>query len=491
MLSQNRQFQYFNSPTYVYPVVPASAATLLKSKGYEVSWNDGIASQQTYQEFVNEIDRRRPDLMAIESKTPVIKTSWRQVNDLKNRFPALKIALMGDHVSALPEESFANSAVDYVIKGGDYDWQLLSLAKHLDVGDPLPPGVYYRAGGEVKNGGKIIAWGNLDDLPMIDRELTRWQLYAYRNGNFKYLPGTYTMVSRDCWYRRPAGRDEEGNFRQGGCTFCSWTNIFPTWRTQSPARLLDEIEHLISLGVHEVFDDAGTFPVGAWLEEFCEGMIKRGFHKKISFSCNMRAGALTREQYQLMGRANFRFLLYGLESASEETLKRINKGVTTKQMEEAFRWASEAGCEPHATCMVGYPWESYEDAKATVNFTRSLFRRGYIKTLQATIVIPYPGTELFRQCEENGWLLTRDWDDYDMRQPVMKSALTASQAQALTRGIYRSALTPEFLLRELMSIRRWADVKYYGRAGRQFAGHLMDFRANKGKSSVEREQIHV
>lgn len=205
----------------------------------------------------------------------------------------------------------------------------------------------------------------------------------------------------------------------------------------------------------------------------------------------MRAGALTREQYQLMGRANFRFLLYGLESASEETLIRINKGVTTKQMEEAFRWATEAGCQPHATCMVGYPWESYKDAKATVDFTRSLFRRGYIKTLQATVVIPYPGTELFRQCEANGWLLTRDWDDYDMRRPVMKSALTPEQALALTRSIYRSALTPEFVLREIMSIRRWDDVKYYSRTGRKFIGHLLDFGAKKSKSSVDREQIQV
>ena len=278
---------------------------------------------------------------------------------------------------------------------------------------------------------------------------------------------------------------------KGGCTFCSWTSIWPTWRTQSAAKLLDELEYLVSLGIRENFDDTGTLPVGPWLQEFCEGMIQRGLHKKITFGCNMRAGALTREQYQLMGRANFRFILYGLESANQNTLDRINKGTTPKQMEDAARWASEAGCHPHVTCMVGYPWETYEEAKATVDFTKSLFQRGYIKTLQATVVIPYPGTELFRQCKANHWLLTEDWDEYDMREPVMKSPITHDQILSLTQGIYKSALTPKFVAKELASIRSWDDVKYYWRAGRQFAGHLFDFQSEKGKvvSPIDRRSI--
>lgn len=482
LLSQNRQFQYFNAPTYIYPMVPASAATLLKSKGHDVAWHDGIAAQWTFPQFVEEVRQFGSDLMAVESKTPTIKAMWRAIDALKDRFPNMKIVLMGDHVTALPEESLVQSNVDYVITGGDFDFQLEALARHLDVGDPMPRGVYYRSGGKILNTGKFEVKQSLEQLPMIDRELTRWKLYAYRNGNFKYLPGTYTMVGRDCWFRRPAGKDKDGKPLQGGCTFCSWTSIWPTWRNQSAGKLLDELEYLVSLGVRENFDDTGTLPVGPWLQEFCEGMIKRGLNKKIVFGCNMRAGALTREQYQLMGKANFRFILYGLESASQNTLDRINKGTTPEQMELAARWASEAGLHPHVTCMVGYPWESYEEAKSTVEFTKSLFRRGYIKTLQATVIIPYPGTELFRQCKENGWLLTEDWDEYDMREPVMKSPIPHDVILSLTQGIYRSALAPKFVVRELSSIRNWDDVKYYWRAGRQFAGHLFDFQAEKGRA---------
>ena len=48
LLSQNRQFQYFNAPTYIYPMVPAYAATNLQKNGYKVYWMDGIAEKKTY-----------------------------------------------------------------------------------------------------------------------------------------------------------------------------------------------------------------------------------------------------------------------------------------------------------------------------------------------------------------------------------------------------------------------------------------------------------
>jgi len=43
LLSQNRQFQYFHNPTFIYPMVPAYGATMLKENGHKVAWMDGIA----------------------------------------------------------------------------------------------------------------------------------------------------------------------------------------------------------------------------------------------------------------------------------------------------------------------------------------------------------------------------------------------------------------------------------------------------------------
>jgi anaerobic magnesium-protoporphyrin IX monomethyl ester cyclase len=71
LLGQNRQFQYFHSPTYIYPVVPAYAATLLRNAGYEVIWDDGIAEEKFYSRWLIDLEKSDPDVIMIETKTPV------------------------------------------------------------------------------------------------------------------------------------------------------------------------------------------------------------------------------------------------------------------------------------------------------------------------------------------------------------------------------------------------------------------------------------
>lgn len=471
LLSQNRQFQYFNNPTFIYPVVPATAATVLSEAGHDVLWLDGIASQQTYAEFLASIDRFGPDLVAMETKTPTVKAYWRAIDDLKARYPEMRLVIMGDHVTALPEESLEHSKVDYVLTGGDFDVSLLALANHVERDEPMPCGVYFWHDEAIANTGRFQTESRLAKLPFIDRELTQWKLYAYKNGNFKHTPGTYTMFGRDCWWRRG-----------GGCTFCSWTTTFPKFGVTTPERALDEVGELIDLGVREIFDDTGTFPRGSWLEKFCKGMVQRGYNDKITMGCNMRSDALTEAQYQMMGEANFRFILYGVESAAQATLDRLNKGTVWDDIKQATYWAKKAGLEPHVTCMVGYPWESYEDAKRTVDLTKELFERGWIDTLQATIVIPYPGTALFREAQEQGWLRTTDWDRYDMREPILTSPIPDEQILALTRDLYRSFVTPKFVLRKLASIRTKDDFDYVvTRGGKYVLGHLRDFASSKSR----------
>lgn len=476
LLSQNRQYQVFHNPTYIYPIVPATAATMLKKAGHKVVWLDGIAEKWTYRKWLDEVKKAKPDLMMLETKAPVIKKHWKIINDLKKLYPSRhtlnpKIILVGDHVTALPEESFQNSKVDYILTGGDYDFLLLNLVEHLTKKKKLEPGIYYRQEKQIKNTGKFRLNHDLNKLPFIDRDLTRWQLYAYENGNYKRTPGTYIMAGRDCWWRR-----------KGGCSFCSWTTLYPTWRVRKVENVLDEIGELIDkYQVKEVMDDTGTFPAGEWLREFCRGMIKRGYNQKIYFDCNLRFGVLKKEDYRLMAKAGFRFLLYGLESASQKTINKLNKGIKIAAIEKELEIAKEANeefsgnLEPHVTCMVGYPWETKKEAEKTISMTKSLFAKGLIDTLQATIVIPYPGTTLFKECEKNVWLKTKDWDKFDMGQPVMKTPMKDKDVMELTQGLYKSFITPRFIIKKIVSVRGIDDLKFFWRAGKAVLGHLADF----------------
>ncbi len=470
-LGQNRQFQWVKTPWTAYPIVPAYAATLLKKAGHEVFWLDGIWGGQNYQQWEDELFKIKPDLLVLETKTPVVKRHWKIINQLKVNPLAggekLKIVLVGDHVTALPKESFENSKVDYILTGGNYDFLLLNLCQHLTKNKKLESGIWYREGSKIKNTGPFKLNHNLDKLPFIDRDLTNWPLYAYKNSNYMRLPGTYTMFGRDCYW--------------GRCTFCSWTTLYPgkNYRQMSVKRALDEVGHLIKeYGIREIMDDSGTFLVGDWLREFCRGMIKRGYSKKVRISCNMRFNSgLNKKDYQLMGKAGFRFLLYGLESVNQETLNRINKNLKVEQIEPALIWAKQAGLNPHLTVMIGYPWETKQDAQKTLKFARKLFEKGLADSLQATIIIPYPGTPLFKEADEKGWLKILDWDKYDMRQPILKTEMRDQEIKELVQGLYKSIFSPQFVARKIKeAFSDWDTFKYYVRFGLKFPSKLLDFR---------------
>ena len=253
LLSQNRQFQYFHNPTYIYPMIPAYAATLLKSRGHEVVWADGIAEGWTPEQFRDHIRREKPDMVAVEVKTPVVKAYWRWIDELKagwNGHVPLTV-LMGDHVTALPEESFENSRVDYASPGGDFDFGLLNLASHLSGGEALEGAVLPEQRG-----------CGLQHRAVQGPHAPRAS--AHRPGSYEVAPlcprqRELQASARDVYDGRPRLLVAEGR----GCTFCSWTTTFPKFRVRSPESLLDEIGILIErYGVREVFDDTGTFPWG-------------------------------------------------------------------------------------------------------------------------------------------------------------------------------------------------------------------------------------
>jgi anaerobic magnesium-protoporphyrin IX monomethyl ester cyclase len=454
-LSQNRQFQWTNTGNVIYPVIPAYAATLLQSKGLQVFWDDAIAQKISFSKWLNRLKQNKPSLIAIETKTPVIKKHWQIIKKIKTELSWKPIiVLMGDHVTALPQESIKNSLVDYVLVGGDYDFLLDELISQINSGKAPKNKIF-----------KLQKLYPLELLPIIDRQLTQWHLYAYNNSNYKYKPGAYLMSGRDCWW--------------GKCTFCSWAALFPGehFRMFSVKHTISEIENLVNnFGVKEIFDDSGTLPVGKWLNSLCQEIIKRGLNKKVTFGCNMRFGSLSQKEYNLMKQAGFRFILYGLESANQKTLDFVNKNEKTTDAIKTLKMAKKAGLEPHITVMIGFPHETLADAQKTLNLGRKIFQNGLADSLQATILIPYPGTPLFTYCQKNKLLLTKDWDKYDMRQPVIKSSISPQKEQQLVQNLFKGILTPNFIFKKLISIRSFSDIKYLSNYAFKYIQKLKDFK---------------
>lgn len=249
-------------------------------------------------------------------------------------------------------------------------------------------------------------------LPHADRILTdafnpKWQ----NNGNFKYRPGVYIQSSNTCWYKK--------------CSFCIETTDNQQYELRSVDDVISEIEECKLLNAKEVFDDSGTFPVGDWLHEFAAKLAKisSGLH----FSCNMRMVDL---DYSMLRRSGFRMLLFGLESANQKTLDKINKGVCYDSY-TCIIDAAKAGIDCHVAVMFGYPWETDADALRTLKLVWTLLRKGYAKTAQASFYTTNEGSQ--------------------------------EAHRKYVKRIYRVARSPEFWFSQLRSIKNIDDIKYIWR----------------------------
>jgi len=268
---------------------------------------------------------------------------------------------------------------------------------------------------------------DFEKLPIPDRIFTNSMNKKYLSyGNYKYSKGSHYLSSNLCWW---AG--------EKGCIFCvDSKRIMDGERrgVRTVDHVISEIEDCVRIGHNELFDDAGTIPIGKWLDDFCKAMTKTGLNKRIKIGCNLKPLHL---DFKMMKEAGFRFILVGVESANQKTLDIIKKGQHQVNVTKNIKAMAGAGLEVHITSMTSYPWETEEEEKNTRDYFQFLLRKGYAKTGQVSIYSP-PRTAP----DPNSIGHKRVPKFYD---------------------VYKS---PEFWYRKITDIRCIEDVSYLARGGR-------------------------
>ena len=192
----------------------------------------------------------------------------------------------------------------------------------------------------------------------------------------------------------------------------------------------------------------------------------------------MRFNALTLEEYILMKKANFRLLKFGLESANQKTLDKLNKGIKIKDIIEGCKLAKKAGLTVHLTMILGHHWETKKEALTTFKLAKKLMISGTADVLQSTVVIPYPGTPLWKEALENKWFRfdPRDYERYDMSEPVLKTVnMNPKEVLETCNKVYTIFMSPRYILQQLKRINSFEDIKYTLRGVKAVFGHMKDF----------------
>src|SRR5919201_2631464 len=99
-----------------------------------------------------------------------------------------------------------------------------------------------------------------------------------------------------------------------------------------------------------------------------------------------------------------RLLLVGYESGDDEILHNIKKGLRTDIARRFTEDCRKLGIVIHGTFILGLPGETRETIEKTIQFAIDINPH----TIQVSLAAPYPGTHLYRQAMENGWLPEND-----------------------------------------------------------------------------------
>ncbi len=107
------------------------------------------------------------------------------------------------------------------------------------------------------------------------------------------------------------------------------------------------------------------------------------------------------------------------ETGNEQILKNIKKGVKAERARQFAKDCHDLGITIHGTFIIGLPGETKQTIEETVRFAKEINPH----SLQVSIAAPYPGTALYRQAKEEGWLPDEDFslvDDHGVQSAVVQ-----------------------------------------------------------------------
>jgi anaerobic magnesium-protoporphyrin IX monomethyl ester cyclase len=432
------------------PLGLAWMATALEKHGHAVNILDAHAERLDLQHILPRIQALGTfDLFGITATTSLIANALDIARAIRAEFSASRIILGGVHPTVLPEEVLAESAVDVVVRG-EGEQTILELASEKPL-DEIQ-GISFRSEGAVVHTPERQLIKNLDSLGMPAYHLLPMHRYYPAAGAYKRLPAISLLATRGC---------------PGRCTFCY--RIFgASLRVRSGKKVAEEVQFLQqTYGIREIafYDDTFT-AAKKEVFAFCQGL--HDLKVELTWSCFSRVDAVTEELLGTMKDAGLHQIMYGVESSSNQILQNIHKRSDIERIEHIIQMTQRLGIDVRAAFMLGNPGET----EATMNETLEFAKRINPDIAIFNITTPFPGTEMFEWAETQGYLLTKNWEEYDLAHPVMElPTVSAAKIQEFYRRVYlHFFLRQRYIYLRIKKIRSIGDLKAAFRGLRAIVG---------------------
>jgi len=246
------------------------------------------------------------------------------------------------------------------------------------------------------------------------------------------------------------------------CKFC--IDAKTGWYPRKPELIADELEYLVKVRkVKYISFFDNTFEIDA---DWCLAIASEIERRKLKFKwyINSRADLICKHGVKFFKRLHEVGLdgsSIGIEFGSQEMLDASQKDTTVEQNEEAIHILHKANVKSYVSCMMGYLAETKEQMEKTAEFIKKVKPTGF----QINTVVPYNGTELYKEALEKGLI---DESKFDWRGlscvptdivPVRLSELNVEELRRLRKKFYRKIYLSRWLLSNMLRLRSWDDFK--------------------------------
>ena len=368
-----REVRSFWYPTWLaQPAALVPGSRLIDAPARNLSLQEVLPLAQDY------------ELLILYTSTPSFPNDVKVAEAFKAANPELMIGFCGAHVAINPDHSvLASAAIDFVARN-EFDFTIKEVAE----GRPLSAidGLTYKQDGKPVHNKERAILHDMDQLP--------WVTKVYKDN---LVPEDYF----NGYMLHPYMSFYTGRGCKSRCTFCLWPQTIGGhhYRTRSVANIAAEVKWARENfpQVREFFFDDDTLTDNI---PQVEALAKEFGKLGITWSCNAKAN-VPYETLKIMKDNGLRLLLVGYESGNQQILYNIKKGIRTDIARQFTRDCHKLGIVIHGTFIVGLPGESHETIEETIKYAQELNPQ----TIQVSLPAAYPGTFLYKQAVENGWLL--------------------------------------------------------------------------------------
>ena len=386
------------------PFIPLGIAYLgavAEKAGHDVTVVDCQAEKLTYDAFRKRISQVPSDIIGATATTLLYKSAMQLINIAKEVHPNAVTMLGGSHGTFWDENALNEyPSLDIVVRR-EGETTFIELLDKLQTENSFNKvlGITFRnKEGKISRNPDRPFLEDLDGLPFPAHHLL--PLDSLKRMGKVLFP---LITSRGCVY---------------WCDFCSTVRMFGRgYRMRSPKNVVDEMEIIHNkYGVNQVtfYDDAFTVNRER-VVKICEELHKRKLD--LIWDCGTRVDMVDRELLKTMHDAGCIAVWLGVESGSETILGAMNKRIKLDQTRLAYKAAHNVGLMTIANAVLGFPGETEQTARKTINFIKELNP----DDVGFYVATPYPGTPMYEQVNKNGWLRVTDFNKYDTATPTFET----------------------------------------------------------------------